>query len=684
MALAPDDMGGTERGNAMRLVTAHRSGDTSAFTEIVRTHYPTLLACARRRLANPQDAEDAVQEAFLRAYRRLGTFGNEGDWRLGAWLNTILSNVCTDILVRRRPSAPFEEWAGGRPDDRPDAAELVSDHVVLQAVARAIATLPESQRSAFVLRMVDDRPYDEVAAALGITEDNARARVARARSALQRTLSRSEALTGMLAAAPLLVAGSLRSALRRIFSSNASDSAHATAATTLATNATTEMATVTSGPVGSSMQLIGQIASTPVAQAALAASASGGARGGSVVLGVVALAAAGGLSVPAVAAVAAPTPGTAIQAAPHLVSATSPVTTGAPAAPSTAQAAPAATAASTMPSDVASAPPAPSWVALAASAAVNGRAAVTSDASSASSTPTSSAGTTTATGTATTSGSSASGSPPASTSSASTSPATGATSPDSAAGTGGYSLPIGTCTGVAGFPGVTAPTSTPPLSSDTLVAVMSTGTQSFASANGGPAFQATGSMSPMSGSAAPVNVKVGTCLAAGGSILAVDMTGTTGAEVQLVGSLVSDPSTAATGSGARGAIDFLFRGQVTQIAGKVLTGGRLPWDLTSSFVAEVQEEPGDTASIQVVFLQTIGATTSASASSGSSSGASGEGRAHRSTGTGTSSSTPPATVTRVDGTPPQGSGSTAGAASATGSTGSTGSASSTGPTKTPA
>lgn len=614
MALAPQDTAGPERDTAIRLVVAHRSGDAAAFTEIVRSHYPTLLACARRRLTNPQDAEDAVQEAFLRAYRRLGTFGSEGDWRLGAWLNTILGNVCLDILSRRRPSAPYDESIDRRLEERPDAADLISDSVALDAIARAIATLPQSQRSAFLLRMVDDRPYDEVAATLGITEDNARARVARARSALQRALARSDALTGMLAAAPLLLVGSFRSGLRRIFSSNAGNSAHATAATaasSVSTNvagaanaAATAEAAVSGGGLGAGMQMLGQLASTPVAQVALATSTATGGRG-SAVLGVVAsLAAAGGLSVPAVAAVGAPTPAAAsvAQTAPHQVTATAPVTSrttspalSAPASPTPKTSAVTATT-SPEPSHVATAPPEPSWVAVAASASVFGAAKVTSEAPTSAGGSKGSTGASLSTGTASTS----QGSP-----SSTSAPAPEAPTPATTTRAGGAALAIGTCTGISGFPGVTTPTSVPPLSSDALVAFMSTGAHAFSPTGGGPGFQTTGSMSQMGSSTTPVHVKVGTCLAAAGSILALDMTGTTGNEVQLVGSLVSQPATSATGSLPKGTADYLFRGHVTQLAGTSLPGGRLPWNLSSGFVAELQVQPGNVASVDVVFIKTV-------------------------------------------------------------------------------
>lgn len=107
-------------------------------------------------------------------------------------------------------------------------------------------------------------------------------------------------------------------------------------------------------------------------------------------------------------------------------------------------------------------------------------------------------------------------------------------------------------------------------------------------------------MAPTSGSSAPIHIKVGTCLAEGGSILAVDMSGTTGDEVQLVGSLVAQPFTAGTGADA-----YLFRGEATQLAGAAEPDGRLPWGLPQGFVAEVQvEQTANTGSLTVVFLQT--------------------------------------------------------------------------------
>ena len=202
-ATAFDDGGGdaTEIRRDRSLVLAHRGGDSAAFTAIVHAHHAGLLRQARRQLGDACDAEDAVQETLLRAYRGLGRFGTSGDWRLGAWLSRIMTNVCIDQRTRRQASTTLaarmhhEERAGA------DAGELASDPVALAAVREAMAQLPSSQRRAFVLRAVDDLSYRAIAEQLGISEENARARVQRARTALRRTLERTAALGAVPAAA---------------------------------------------------------------------------------------------------------------------------------------------------------------------------------------------------------------------------------------------------------------------------------------------------------------------------------------------------------------------------------------------------------------------------------------------------------------------------------------------------
>ncbi|MHB1554888.1 MAG: RNA polymerase sigma factor, partial [Acidimicrobiales bacterium] len=637
MALAPTDVASIDETTAIRLVAAHRRGDREAFAEIVRSHYPSLLVTARHRLGNAEDAKDAVQETLLRALLALDRFGDTGDWRLGAWLNTILLHVCADIPARRKRTLPLTDWVI---ENHPDASEQsTSDHVALAAVQRAIGELPESQRRAFELRLVDGRPYDEVAGALGITEVNARARVRRARAALRHALESTSAVKGVFAAIPLVLGAPFRSALRRVVAC-AGHPARVAGSQALASSAATAGSSAASAiagtPVETSLQMITSVSSTPLGQAVVASMASVPAKG-SVVLGIVAsLATAGGLSAPAALSGSTASPSAApvrvVRAATAPASAPAAIATAASPSASSNASGTSATTGSTVASSAAAAKhsrAAPDWVTLAASAvayrfrAPSGSSASSSPLAASSGSAVASSSGSSATGTAVPSATASSpattspqgaGATSAVTSSTTTSPVPASTTaspvpasttaspvPASAAASilgSAVSLPVGTCTGVTGFPGVTAPTSVPPLTSSVLDAILSTGSLKLANVEGSPAFGGTALVKATSGSTAPVRVKVGTCLAEGGSILAVDMTGTTGDAVQLVGSLVAQPFAMTTGSDA-----YLFRGNVVQVAGTARPGGALPWALPQGFVAEVQvQQLAKTGSLTVVFL----------------------------------------------------------------------------------
>lgn len=625
MALAPTDVAGIEETTAIRLVTAHRCGDRDAFAEIVRSHYSSLLATAYHRLGNAEDAKDAVQETLLRALLALDRFGDTGDWRLGAWLNTILIHVCADLPARRRPTSPIDEWVLETvPYDIEDPS---SDPIALAAVKDAIAELPESQRRAFKLRLVDGLSYGEVAGVLGISEVNARARVKRARTTLQQTLRGSKAVSGAWAGVPLFLTAPVRAALRRVFagagqSARTAGSQVVASGTAGAPAASTAASSIAGTPVETGIQIVTQVSSTPLGQAFVASATSAPAKGSAVAAILASIATAGGLSAPAVisgstSGASKPPVAAATAAAPVLP--TSAATSPASAAPSPATPPPAT--AVSPPTSPTSAPQpfrfiSPSWMTLATSSG-----AYTVSATSASGQPVTSgtssigspaSGSASPSGTSGTgaSGSGASGgaptSPPTTTGTATGTSSAGSTStstpPSSTAAPSpgpAIALPVGTCTGVTGFPGVTAPATIPALSSSVMSTVLSTGSLSVSTASGSPAFAGSGTMKGSSANTtAPVRVRVGTCLAQGGSILAVDLTGSTGDQVQLVGSLVAKPFSTTTGSDA-----YLFRGNVMQIEGTPAPGGRLPWGLASGFVAEVQFQPdAKMGSLTVVFL----------------------------------------------------------------------------------
>ena len=198
MLVEPSDL--ARRGRDRALIEAHCAGDQTAFPVIVHDHYRTLLAQAHRRLGTRVEAEDAVQETFERAYR--GLCRVSGEYRIGAWLRRILANVCTDHAARREVQRALPERIGPRHTTAPDASEHASDPVVLRAVQAALDALPAAQRQTFWLYEMDGLSYPEVAEQLGISEDNARARVHRAKATLRRTLARARDAVAAIIAIP--------------------------------------------------------------------------------------------------------------------------------------------------------------------------------------------------------------------------------------------------------------------------------------------------------------------------------------------------------------------------------------------------------------------------------------------------------------------------------------------------
>jgi RNA polymerase sigma-70 factor (ECF subfamily) len=186
------------------LVAAHRAGDGDAFDELVREHRSSLHRHAQRKLMCDAAAEDAVQETLVRAYRALPKF--DGEYRLGPWLHRIMHNVCIDEVNRRRRDGDRIDKLAAQPNIRIDAPsvedelDLGYDDVRLDA---ALRDLSDPHREALFLRFVDELDYDQVAEAAGVSEQNARARVSRARNAMK------SALKGV-ATLPLVLTGLLK------------------------------------------------------------------------------------------------------------------------------------------------------------------------------------------------------------------------------------------------------------------------------------------------------------------------------------------------------------------------------------------------------------------------------------------------------------------------------------------
>lgn len=175
-----------------------KNRDSLAFEELVRESCGILLVVAKRFFPNEADANDAVQEAFLNAYRAIDSF--DGDSKVSTWLHRILVNVClSKIRTRaRRPEKNIDEMLpkflqdGHRADVKdpwPIVAEEVFQRQEIQEVVRqAIDQLPESYRTVLLLRDIEELSTDETAAMLKESVGTIKTRLHRARQALRELL----------------------------------------------------------------------------------------------------------------------------------------------------------------------------------------------------------------------------------------------------------------------------------------------------------------------------------------------------------------------------------------------------------------------------------------------------------------------------------------------------------------
>ncbi|OKK22885.1 RNA polymerase subunit sigma-70 [Streptomyces sp. CB00455] len=162
-------------------------GDDEAFAVLVRRHSSRLLGLARHLLGNHADAEDAVQEAFLSAWRRLPEFRHGASF--GTWMYRIVTNRCLNIARRRPHPLPLEsvpEPAAADADSSPP--RLAETDAATTALVRALSDLTPELRACWVLRELHGLHYEEIAHVVGSSEQAVRGRLFRARRALMEAM----------------------------------------------------------------------------------------------------------------------------------------------------------------------------------------------------------------------------------------------------------------------------------------------------------------------------------------------------------------------------------------------------------------------------------------------------------------------------------------------------------------
>jgi len=168
------------------LVVRARQGDRNAFGELVRWHHPGVVNVVYRMCGDVQLAEDASQEAFLRAWQHIDSFRPGSSLR--NWLYRIAVNAALDILrrVQEKPLAPVDSLPDHDPGPGPEAQLIQFEQSCL--VQRAILSLPGTSRAVLILREYGGLSYQEISAALDIPIGTVMSRLNHARDRLREIL----------------------------------------------------------------------------------------------------------------------------------------------------------------------------------------------------------------------------------------------------------------------------------------------------------------------------------------------------------------------------------------------------------------------------------------------------------------------------------------------------------------
>jgi RNA polymerase sigma-70 factor, ECF subfamily len=167
------------------LLVRAQERDAAAFEQLVVRHEQAMYRLALRVLDRPEDAEDALQEALVAAWRQLPGF--RGDATFASWLYRIVTTRCLNLARSRarRPARNLDgDTANSLPSGMPTPEHVATAGSAREALNQALTDLPVDQRICWVLRENDGLGYQEIAAITGTTPDAVRGRIHRARSSL--------------------------------------------------------------------------------------------------------------------------------------------------------------------------------------------------------------------------------------------------------------------------------------------------------------------------------------------------------------------------------------------------------------------------------------------------------------------------------------------------------------------
>jgi RNA polymerase sigma-70 factor (ECF subfamily) len=167
------------------IIHAARSGDVRAFAALVDMYYARCLRFALHMLASRADAEEVVQDTFVRVYRALPSYREQDSFE--PWLFRILGNRCRTAGAKERRHAELIEY--GDVPERPTLVRHDTEIAWREEIDRALRSLPEEQREAFLMRHVEGMSYEDMSLATGAGLSALKMRVKRACDALRLRLT---------------------------------------------------------------------------------------------------------------------------------------------------------------------------------------------------------------------------------------------------------------------------------------------------------------------------------------------------------------------------------------------------------------------------------------------------------------------------------------------------------------
>lgn len=180
------------------LIKRSKKGDLFAFEELLRMYEKKVYAIAYRYMGNREDAMDMAQEAFLKAYQAIGSF--RGESAFGTWVGRIVSNKCLDELRRRRninitsfeEEVELEEGSLRKEVAAPDASpeEQYLQQEKAEYLQRLIDDMRPDYKAVIIMREVEGRTYDEIAAEMNCSLGTIKSRLSRARNYLKERIER--------------------------------------------------------------------------------------------------------------------------------------------------------------------------------------------------------------------------------------------------------------------------------------------------------------------------------------------------------------------------------------------------------------------------------------------------------------------------------------------------------------